>query len=349
MDKFRVALSHDFMKPDGSPAFPSFDLSPLSDDPRIEWDYVPVKEGRLDKADMIGFDALILLGARFDVDSFPGDGRLSMVARFGVGYENVDIPACNANNVALVITPSGVRRPVAVSILTLILALAGRLRIKDQLTRLGPEGWSQRANHMGQGLVGLTLGSIGIGNIGAELFRLASPFDMKFIAYDPYADSEIARSLGVELTSLDDVYARSDFVCVNCPLTKETSGLVNAEGFASMKSTAFLINTARGQIVDEAALIDALQRGAIAGAGLDVFEQEPTDRNNPLHGMDNVILAPHSLCWTDQCFANIGAADVEAIKTLIAGKVPEGIVNSGIVESAEWRAKLSNYGTSFPT
>lgn len=343
MDKFRVALSHDFMKADGSPAFPSFDLAPLSEDPRIDWDYVPVKDGRVDKADMVGFDALILLGAKFDADSFPGDGRLAMVARFGVGYDNVDIPACNENDVALVITPSGVRRPVAVAILTLVLALAGRLFIKDRLTREGPEGWAKRVGYMGQGVVGLTLGSIGIGNIGAEMFRLAAPFDMTFVAFDPYADRDVAASLGVELVSLEELYERSDFVCVNCPLTDETTGLVNADGFARMKSTAFLINTARGPIVDEAALIDALKRGAIAGAGLDVFEQEPTAKDNPLHAMDNVILTPHALCWTDQCFANIGAADVEAVNAIMAGEIPDGIVNSAIVDNSNWQAKLASY------
>ena len=347
MDTFRVALSHDFMKPDGSPAFPSFDLTPLSEDPRISWDYVPVKDGRVDKADMAGFDALIMLGARFDADSFPGDGRLSMVARFGVGYDNVDIPACDANDVALVITPSGVRRPVAVAILTLVLALAGRLFTKDRLTRQGPEGWAKRAEHMGQGLVGLTLGSIGIGNIGAEMFRLAAPFGLRFVAHDPYADRDVAASLGVELVSLEEVYGRSDFVCVNCPWTDETTGLVNADGFARMKSTAFLINTARGPIVDEAALVDALRRGAIAGAGLDVFEQEPTAPDNPLHAMDNVILTPHALCWTDQCFANIGAADVEAVRTLMTGGVPEGIVNGPIVDNDAWKAKLAGYADRF--
>jgi len=343
MDKFRVALSHDFMKPDGSPAFPSFDLAPLSDDPRIDWDFVPVKDGRVDKSDMVGFDALILLGAKFDADSFPGDGQLSMVARFGVGYDNVDMPACNANGVALVITPSGVRRPVAVAILTLVLALAGRLFTKDGLTRQGPEGWAKRADHMGQGLVGLTLGSIGIGNIGAEMFRLAAPFGMRFVAFDPYADRDIAGSLDVELVSLEEMFTRSDFVCVNCPWTEETTGLVNADGLARMKSTAFLINTARGPIVDEMALIDALQRGAIAGAGLDVFEQEPTAKDNPLHTMDNVILTPHSLCWTDQCFANIGAADVEAVKAIMAGEIPEGIVNADIVGNEAWKDKLNNF------
>ena len=118
METFKVGLSSDFVGADGQPAFPSFDLSPLENDSRIDWTFVPVTNGQIEAADVTGIDALILLGAKFTADSFPGDGRLAMIARFGVGYDNVDVEGCNANNVALVITPSGVRRPVAVSILT---------------------------------------------------------------------------------------------------------------------------------------------------------------------------------------------------------------------------------------
>ena len=151
MEKVRVALSSDFVLPDGKPAFPSFDLAPLDADPRIDWGYVPVRDGRIAAADMAGVDALILLAGRFDAGSFPRDDRLALVARFGVGYDNVDVRACSANDVALVITPSGVRRPVAVAIMTFVLALSGNLLVKDRLTRAGPEGWARRGGHMGIG------------------------------------------------------------------------------------------------------------------------------------------------------------------------------------------------------
>ncbi len=343
MEKFRVALSSDFVRPDGAPAFPSFDLSPLDADPRIEWGYVPVKEGRIAAADMAGFDALILLAGRFDAGSFPQDGRLALVARFGVGYDNVDVAACSANDAALVITPSGVRRPVAVAIMTFVLALSGNLLIKDRLTRAGPEGWARRGAHMGMGLIGKTLGSVGVGNIGAELFRMAAPFGMSFVAHDPFADAEVARELGVELVPLDDVFRRSDFVCVNCPLSDDTRRLVNAARLALMKPTAFLINTARGPIVDQAALTVALTEGRIAGAGLDVFEDEPSDASDALFRLENVIVTPHSLCWTDQCFADIGAADIRAVQAMIDGRVPDGIVNRDIGGNERWLGKLAGY------
>ena len=343
MDRFRVALSSDFVLPDGRPAFPSFDLAPLDADPRIEWSYVPVRDGRIDAADMARFDALILLAGHFDAESFPRDDRLALVARFGVGYDNVDVVACSANGVALAITPSGVRRPVAVAIMTFVLALSGNLLVKDRLTRAGPEGWARRSAYMGMGLVGRTLGSVGMGNIGAELFRMAAPFGMRFVAYDPVADPAVARELGVELVPLDEVFRRSDFVCVNCPLSDETRGLVNGARIALMKPSAFLINTARGPIVDQAALTAALAEGGIAGAGLDVFESEPSDASDLLFRLDNVIVTPHALCWTDQCFADIGAADVRAVQAVIDGHVPEGVVNRDVTGDERWLAKLARY------
>ncbi len=339
MTKCRVAISQDFLRSDGSPAFPSFDLSPL-DDPRIERSYIPVHNGRIDAADMEGHDALILLSARFDADSIPADGRLALVARFGVGYDTVDIDACTASGVAVVITPDGVRRPVAVAIMTLILALAGRLMVKDRLTRQGPDGWAQRGAHMGEGLVGKTLGSLGMGNIGTELFRLARPFDMRFAASDPFADKEVARSLGVELMTAEELFRRSDFLCVNCPMTDETRHLVSAARLELMKPSAYLINTARGQIVDQAALTKALQEGRIAGAGLDVFVEEPSSADDPLFELDNVIVTPHALCWTDECFAGIGAADIAAVFALLSGQLPSGIVNREVTNTDVWRSKL---------
>ena len=181
------------------------------------------------------YDALILLAHRFTRDSIHPNGRLAVVARFGVGYDTVDVEACTNAGIALAITPDGVRRPVAVSIITLILALTGKLMVKDRLTREAAAGFARRGDYMGVGLVGRTLGSIGIGNIGAELFRMIAPFDMKLIAHDPYADRNLAAELGVELVGLEDLFRRSDIVSVSCPLTPETHHLVNAERLALMK------------------------------------------------------------------------------------------------------------------
>ncbi len=347
MDKFRLALSADFQRADGSPAYPSFDLGPLNDNSAIDWSYVAVENGVIAADAIAGFDALILLGGQFTAESFPGDGRLAMIARFGVGYDNVDVAACDANNVALVITPDGVRRPVAVSIITLMLALTGKLFVKDRLTRMGPDGWAKRSDHMGVGVAGLTLGSVGIGNIGAEMFRLAKPLDMRFVAHDPYTDPAVAQELGVELVGLAELFSQADVITVNCPSNAQTVGLVSEDLLNRMKPTAYFINTARGPIVDQGALTTLLAERRIAGAGLDVFLEEPSSADDPLFALDNVIVTPHSLCWTDQCFAGIGAADVKAVTDLMAGKAPVGIVNKTIADDAAWQTKCESYRGRF--
>jgi D-3-phosphoglycerate dehydrogenase len=357
MDKFRVALASDFRKEDGSPTFPDFDLSPLLAAPNVEVDYLDVHNRMLSGGfdpliplqahQLEDFDALILLIHRFETVSVPKSRRLSIVARFGVGYDTVSVPACTEGEIALCITPDGVRRPVAVSIIAFILALTGKMILKDKLARMGPGGFAVKGRHMGVGLVGKTLGSIGVGNIGAEMFRLARVFDMKFIAHDPYADPKTATELGIELLGIDDVFARSDILTVNCPLTPETRHIVNAPRLALMKPTAYFINTARGPIVDQKALTDVLANHRIAGAGLDVFEVEPTDPDEPLMQLDNVIVAPHALCWTDQCFAGIGAADVRAVLDIQKGIVPRGVVNREVLEREGFTRKLADYARRF--
>jgi phosphoglycerate dehydrogenase-like enzyme len=343
---FRVALSGDFRKADGSPTFPDFDLAPLQISPHVEAVFLESQNPLL-ASQLEDFDALILLGQRFDAGSVPKSGRLAVVARFGVGYDSVDVPACTAHDIALVITPDGVRRPVAVSIVTLLLALTSRMMVKDKLARTGPKGFVTRAAHMGLGLVGRTFGSLGVGNIGTEAVRLLQPFEMRFIAHDPFADQALCKELGIELVGLDALFARSDVLSVSCPLTPDTFHIVNAERMSLMKPTAYLINTARGPIVDQAALTTALQEGRIAGAGLDVFEVEPPDADDPLLQLDNVILAPHALCWTDQCFAGIGAADVDVVLAVQRGHVPRGVVNHAVLKQAGFKTKLEGYSRAF--
>ena len=345
--KFRIALSSDFLRPDGSLSYPMFDLAPLQNDERIEMEFVSATNGEMSGDVLKDFDALILLAPKFTRSSVVAESRLAVVARFGVGYDTVDVDACTDNEIPLVITPDGVRRPVAVSILTLILALTGKLIVKNQLTRQGSAGFAKRSQHMGVGLVGLTLGSLGVGNIGAELFRLAAPFDMKFIAHDPFIPTAQAKNLGIELVSLEDLFRRSDVLTINCPLTESTRHIVNEERLGWMKPSAYLINTSRGPVVDQKALTKVLQENRIAGAGLDVLEEEPPPMEEPILQLDNVILTPHALCWTDQCFAGNGAADVRAVLDVMHGRVPHGVVNREVLEQQGWQRKLDQYRAQF--
>ncbi len=340
-EKFRVALSADFRNADGSPTFADFDLAPLTADPRVEAVFLEA-ENPINARQLEDFDALILLAHRFGRNSVPKSGRLGVIARFGVGYDTVDVSACTDAGIALVITPESVRRPVAVSVITLMLALTGKLAIKEKLTRAGAAGFAQRGAHMGVGLVGRTFGSLGAGNIGAETLRLAKPFDMKLIAHDPFADAGLMAEMGVELVGIEDLFRRSDVLSVSCPLTDATRHIVSAELLALMKSTSYFINTARGPVVDQTALTKALQERRIAGAGLDVLEQEPPDPGDPILALDNVILTPHALCWTDQCFAQMGALDIKAVLEYREGRTPSGaIINRSVLDSQAWQDRIA--------
>jgi D-3-phosphoglycerate dehydrogenase len=341
MTKYRVALSADFLKPDGSPAFPDVDLAPLVSDPRMEIGYVAAVDGVMPAAGLEGYDALILFAFRMQRSSLPSSRRLGVVARLGVGYDAVDVEGLADEGVATVITPAGVARPVAVGILAFVLALTAKIVTKDRLSRQGPEGFAQRAAHMGVGLVGKTLGSIGLGNIGAETVRLMRPLGLDFIAHDPNVSEAAARELGVRLVSLESVFRESDIVTVNCPLTTATRGLVDAGRLAMMKPTAYLINTARGPIVDQTALTEALKARRIAGAGLDVFDPEPPVADDPLLAMDNVILAPHCIAMTDELFANCGALDIAAVIDVMHGREPRGIVQRRATSHPEWQRRLA--------
>ena len=342
MSKFRVGFESGFTRADGSPTYPVVDLSPLQADPKIELVHLK-NSGVVSAAEVADLDALLLLGARFDAQSAHPSQRLALVARFGVGYDNVDVEACTKNAIALAITPDGVRRPVAVSVIAFLLALTGRMFDKDRLSRVGPAGFAKKSEYMGVGLVGRTLGLVGIGNIGAETIRMAKPFDMNIVAHDPYADPAVARELGVKLVELDEVFRISDFISLHVPLSDKTRHLVNAERIAMMKPTAFLINTARGPIVDQKALTKALQEQRIAGAGLDVFDPEPPMADDPILKLDNVILAPHALCHTDQCYAGMGASCFDAALAVRGGNAPKTVVNREVLGDARLKAKFASF------
>ncbi len=341
---FRVGVTRDFLKPDGSPGFGDAGLAALSANPRIQYEILPDLGPELPRSVADDFDALLVLAPRVTAATLDGSQRLTLVARFGVGYDTVDTAACTRNDVLLTITPSGVRRPVAVSALTFLLALAHRLPIKDRLTREGR--WIEKLNYMGTGTTGRTLGVVGLGNIGRELLRLAAPLEMRHVAFDPFLAADAARAAGAELLDLETLLAESDFVCICCSLSPETHRLINAERIACMKPTAFLINVARGPIVDQAALTMALVDRRIAGAALDVFEREPIDPNDLLLKLDNVIVAPHAICWTDELFRGIGDSACRSILEVAAGRVPQEVVNRDAITKPGLIAKLQRFASA---
>jgi len=231
---------------------------------------------------------------------------------------------------------------VAESIVLLVLALSHNLVRKDRLVRQGR--WAESTQKLGREPRDRVVGTIGLGNIASEAIRLLRVLDVRrFLSFDPYAQDDRAERLGVEPVSLERLLRESDYLLVNCPLTPETRGLLGLEQFAQMKPDAVLINTARGPIVQEAALIEALQSGQIAGAALDVFEQEPLSADSPLTKMDNVILTSHSVAWTEELFRDMGRIDCEGALAIYRGEVPMHVVNPQVLSHPRFLDKLAGY------
>lgn len=322
---FRVGLSRDILNSAGEPTFGDGPLELLKNDPNIDWEFLSDAVDEITPNIMARYDGLYVNGPRVTAASVArADLRVRIVSRHGVGYDSVDVPALAAKGVVATNTPVAVRRPVAVAALTFILALAGRLVVKDRLTRSGR--WHERTSHMGLGLTTRTLGVIGAGGIGRELLGLARPFGWTMLAADPYVDAAAVAALGAACVPLDQLLQRADFVVATVLLNDETHHLMNARRFAQMKRSAFFINLSRGPITDEAALIGALREGIIAGAGIDVFEQEPVAPDNPLLAMDNVLLTPHALCWTDECFDAIAREGLGCIVDFANGRTPKSVI-----------------------
>jgi D-3-phosphoglycerate dehydrogenase len=342
MSNFRVGITRDFLSPDGTLGYGDIGLA-LLDQPHVEREFLLSNELEISPEVADQYDALLVLAPRVTERTVAHCKRLGLVARFGVGYDNVDVPACTRHDVLLSITPDGVRRPVAVSALTLILALAHKLLIKDKLTRAGR--WNEKLNHLGMGVAGKTLGVIGLGNIGREVFRVCLPLGMRHAGHDPFIGPDHATAMGVEWFELDQLLAEADFIVICCALTEGTRRLIDARRLALLKPTAYLINVARGPIVDQAALTAALQARRFAGAGLDVFDPEPIDPRDPLLALDNVILSPHAICWTDECFLGNGRSACEAILDYAAGRPPRHIVNREVLDSPGMQAKLKKFAT----
>jgi phosphoglycerate dehydrogenase-like enzyme len=327
---FRVGITRDILDSRGEPAFGRAALEILDRAPGMTWEYLPQVVAAIDADHAAAYDALYVNTARVPAAAVErADCRLRVVARHGVGFDSVDVDAMSRAGVLVTNTPSAMPRPVATTALTFVLALAGKLFLKDRLTRSGR--WHERMDNMGVGLTGRTLGVVGAGRIGKELLRMARIFDLRLIAYDPHANDVELGYLGARKLLLEDLLRESDFVVACCLLDASTRHLFGEREFAQMRPSAFFINVARGPVVDEPALIAALKADRIAGAALDVFEQEPVDPANPLLAMDNVIVTPHSLCWTDECFHNMASIGLRSIVDTLTGRRPEFIVNREVL------------------
>ena len=311
--------------------------------PDIEWEIMaPPVDGAASPEVVDQYDGLVILATPFRTSSFRGVERLACISRWGVGFDMIDMAAANAADVMVALTPEAIKRSVAESQIALIFALAKRLPDLDRRTRAGI--WRTDLPIEGIDVLGRTLTSVGLGRIGAEMFKMARGIGFgRLLAYDPYCPQALAAEIGVELVSLETVMSEGDFVTVNAFLNAETRGMIGAAEFALMKPTAFFVNTARGPIVDESALVQVLRDQRIAGAGLDVFEKEPPANDNPLLEMENVILSPHSMAWTQEGMAGNSRDACRNIASVASGEVPPCLANPDAANHEGVRAKLARW------
>ena len=340
--KFVVALTADFYDAAGALKFRDIGLSVLAENPKIEQRVVKEHRKQIGADQIRDAQGVIVLTPDVTAESVSNPDNLLVMARFGVGYDSVDVKACTAADVLVTITTGAVDRPVAEATIGWMMALGHNVRIKDNLVRTGK--WDERPKHMGRELRDRTLGVIGLGGIAQKLIELLCSFGMKQpLAFDPFVTEATASKLGVRLVSLEELLGQADFVSIHCPLTEKTRGLVGARELALMKPDAYLLNTARGGIVDEDALYKALKNGALAGAALDCFAQEPVTSPSRFGELDNVLLAPHSIAWTYEMFRDIGRAACQVMVDLSLGTRPRGVLNPEVFEQPRFKAKWQRF------
>jgi D-3-phosphoglycerate dehydrogenase len=260
--------------------------------------------------------------------------RLKGVVTFGSGCDHLDLAAATARGIYVSNTRGANAEAVAELAVSMMLNLMRKACRADSLVRAGE--WQRGAAFpswlSGRELAGKTLGILGLGTIGRRVARIARGFDMRVLAYDPFVSSAVAQDVGAELVELPLIFRQSDVVTIHVPLTAETRPLVTVQRLAWMKSTAYLINLSRGPVVDEAALVEALREGRIAGAGLDVFEVEPLPPEHPLLTLDNVVFTPHFAGGTAEAKQRQSMAVARQVLQIVAGEVPDNLVNRAVLE-----------------
>ena len=254
--------------------------------------------------------------------------KLKVIVRYGIGYDTVDVDAATDNGVLVVNLPGFCLDEVADHTLALLLCCARKMAYYNNLTKSGY--WAKYSEMQMYSVTGQTLGLIGCGTIGQAVAKRAQGFSLRVLGTDPYVSESVAREHGITLVSMAELLKESDFVSVHSLLGKDTHHLVGEKEFRQMKPSAYFMNTSRGPVVDEAALIKALQEKWIAGAGIDVFEQEPVDPGNPLLKMDNVVVTPHNAGWSDAAGQRARLWVGQETVRVLSGKWPKNWVNKDV-------------------
>ncbi|MCW4055420.1 MAG: glyoxylate reductase [Candidatus Bathyarchaeota archaeon] len=287
----------------------------------------PPKSVIIEKASKV--DALTtLLSDKIDAEVFDAAPNLKIVAQFAVGFDNIDVKEATKRGIYVTNTPGVLTETTADFAWALLMAAARRVVEADKYVRTGKwrVGWHPMM-FQGGDVYGATLGIVGLGRIGSSIAKRAKGFDMKVLYHDVIRRQDLEKELDIEYTEIDTLLQKADFVTLNVPLLKETHHLIDEKRLKLMKKTAILINNARGPVVDEEALYNALKEGWIAGAGLDVFEQEPTPVGNPLLTLDNVVVAPHISSASFETRSKMAEMVAGNLIAFFEGKAPPNLVN----------------------
>jgi len=272
-------------------------------------------------------DAVLVTYAKLPSDLLSQFARCKVIGRFGLGVDNIDIPAAARLGIVVTYVPDYCLREVSDHAMALLLALARKIPFSNRLVQSGR--WELPPIVPLRRLEGQVLGLVGVGNIPRTLASKAQAFGLKVITHDPYVPAEATQALRVENTTFDDLLVRSDFISVHAPLLPATRGVINVAAFARMKKGAFLINTARGPLIDEAALVAALDRGHLGGAALDVVTVEPLASNSALRGRDNVILTPHTAFYSVEALEELQTKCAGDVARVLSGEKPVYPVKMG--------------------
>jgi glyoxylate reductase len=292
----------------------------------------PPKKTIIEKAKNV--DALAtLLSDKIDAEVFNAAPKLKIVSQLAVGFDNIDIPEATKRGIYVTNTPEVLTDTTADFAWALLMALARRVIEADKYVRTGQwkVGWHPDMM-TGRDIYNATIGVVGAGRIGYAVAKRATGFSMKILFYDVVPRPEIEKDFGAKKVDLDTLLKESDFVSIHVPLMKETQHLINEQKLKLMKKTAYLINNSRGPVVDEKALYKALKEGWIAGAGLDVFEQEPTPADNPLLKLDNVAVAPHISSASIETRSKMGEMVAENLVAFFEGKKPPNLLNADVMK-----------------
>jgi D-3-phosphoglycerate dehydrogenase len=263
-------------------------------------------------------DAILVTYAKLTRDLISQLTKCKAIGRFGLGVDNIDLPAAKEKGIAVNYVPDYCIREVSDHTMALLLALIRKVPLSNKLVQSGR--WEMPAVVPIRRIEGTVLGLVGFGNIPRLVAPKAQAFGIKVIAYDPYAKPELFKAADVESVDLDTLLKTSDYVSVHAPLMPATRGLINAEAFAKMKKTAYIVNTARGPLIDEAALIAALDAGQIGGAGLDVVTTEPLAKDSPLLGRDNVIISPHTAFYSIEALEELQSKCASDVARVLSGE-----------------------------